>query len=750
MKIALLSGIYPPDIGGPATHAADLADELRARGHQVVVLTVSDERRSVRRERLVAFPRRWPWALRTSAALGWLLRHRSQYEVIYATGLGPIAVTAARLTGKPVVLKVVGDPAWERARRLDLTTEEFVSFQGASGGSWRLRAMRWVRAAAVRYATVVVTPSRFLQEVVEGWSESTDVVVVPNGVRVPRLAENRQADGGDDRLSLVFVGRLVPHKRGEVLIEAMVGVDRMGLEIVGHGPARQSLEALAMDLGVSDRVTFAGALTREATMERIAGASALVSASSYEGLPHVVIEALACGRPVVTAAAGGVVEVITDGDNGVIVEPATADGFRAAFLRLRDDLAWRDGLQRRAVETGAVWSFERCADQLETLMANAVRGKPRAVFVGKTWIGEPPNQETQRKLAIHSRYLRQVSINTGPPGWRNIGGVRVVSIPRLRPSSLGGLLFYSLGPLLAVVVGAVGRNVAVVCQSPYEAVGVVLIRGLVPRRLRPRVQVELHGDWRTASRMYGGRARRLVAPLADAMCRWALRRADQVRVVSRALERQARDAGYGGPVEHYVTFSDYDVFLTDPPRPMPARPKVAFVGVLERYKAVDILLDAWSDVAAAVAGAELVVVGKGSMRAALHRRVRVAGLEGSVRFRDPMPQTELARLFDESSCLVLPSRSEGRPRVVIEAMARGRPVVATVVGGLQDLVEDGRDGRLVPAEDVMSLATALTEVLSDRRGAQRMGEEARRRVEASHPLKEYEAGIARLARWISG
>src|SRR5207253_11521903 len=113
---------------------------------------------------------------------------------------------------------------------------------------------------------------------------------------------------------------------------------------------------------------------------------------------------------------------------------------------------------------------------------------------------------------------------------------------------------------------------------------------------------------------------------------------------------------------------------------------------------------------------------------------------------DPMPQAALARLLDASTCLVLPSRSEGLPRIVVEAMARGRAVVASAVGGMAELVDDDT-GRLVPTEDVLALAEALIDVLADRDRAAAMGRVARRRAEARQPVAEYEAGIARLAAW---
>ena len=199
-----------------------------------------------------------------------------------------------------------------------------------------------------------------------------------------------------------------------------------------------------------------------------------------------------------------------------------------------------------------------------------------------------------------------------------------VSLPALRPPALGGLLFYSVGPLIAVIAAVRRSPSAIVCQSPLEGLGAVLAVRLLPRSRRPPVQIEVHGDWRAAPRLYGSRARHLIAPLSDRLCGWALRRADRLHVVSEAMATQARQAGYGGPMDMHVEFADYSPFLEDDPIPFPAHPRVVFVGALEFTKGVDVLLDAWPVVLAQVPGAELVIAGDGTMDTALRRRVQPA------------------------------------------------------------------------------------------------------------------------------
>jgi glycosyltransferase involved in cell wall biosynthesis len=741
-------------VGGPATHSSQLAAELGRRGHTVDVVTLTDEASTVREPGLVRYPRRWPWPVRTAAVAATLVRRRSEYDVVYASGLDLPAVVGARLARRPVVLKVVGDQAWERGSRLGLTTATFADFQRERPRSVRLAAMRALRAWTARSADAVVTPSAYLQSVIEGWTGGRRPVrVVRNGARpvgdeARRAAPQAPTPGA---LSLVYVGRLVGLKRIDAVVEAVALTEGITLTVVGDGPEAAHLEDLTRRLQLGARVRFAGPLPHDEAMRLLMAGDALVNASLHEGLPHAAIEALVHGVPVVCAPGGGTAEVVADGRNGLLVDPATPAGLATAFARLRDDLDLRHRLSEGAREDGRTWRFDHCADQLEQLFRDvSAAGRPRAVFVGRG-IPFPPSEELRRKFALHSGILRQTLVTTGRFGVHDISGVRVVCLPALRPRLLGGFLFYGAAPLLALALAAGSRrrrDSAVVCQSPYEALGVVALSRLLPARMRPRVQIELHGDWRTAPRLYGSRARTVLAPACDRLCEWSLRRADRVRAVSELLGDQAREAGYTGPVDRHFTFSDFGTFLDRPPAPLPPEPRALFVGVLERYKAVDLLLMAWPDVVAEVPAARLTLVGDGTFGPELRRRAEAAGTP-QVEFRLPVSQSEVAALLDGCTCLVLPSRSEGLPRVVMEAMARGRAVVASDVGGMRELVVDGETGRIVPPEDVGALAHALAGVLKDREAAARMGRAARSRAEERDPVTEYEAGIRRLAAWIA-
>jgi glycosyltransferase involved in cell wall biosynthesis len=746
MRVLIVTGIYPPDVGGPATHAADLLRALRERGHDVSVVTLGDAPRLEVRDGVTRFPRGWSVPLRMWRVAAWIAGAARDLDAVYATGMHAEAVAGARMAGKPVAVKIVGDPVWERATRLGLTSAEFESFLRAPGRRWdpRLALMTAMRNRTLRSATALTTPSAYLARVVETWLDGpAAVTVIPNGVRVPAAVMARGRDGSAG-LRLAYVGRLVPHKRVERLIEAVARTEGWTLEIVGSGPERVALEELAASLAPG-RVTFAGDLGHDEVLARVAWADALGLASDYEGLPHVVIEALAVGTPVISPPVGGVPEVVADGEAGSIVPEASVDALAAALARLRDDPDLLVRLRAGALAAGVGLRFDVTADGVLSLLGRMSVPRPRLVLIGRSKIPSGSDPAFREKLGRILPHADLVLVGTGRMGVRGIGRGRAVVFPA---GSWSGVLFYPIAPVVALALAAGRSRAAVMCQSPYEAAGVEALARLVPAPWRPRVIVEVHGDWRTATRHYGSRLRRVAAPIADRVAEAALRHADRVRVVGAFTERLVREAGYGGEVDRFVAFRDFRDVLGRPPTPAPSDPVVAYVGGFERAKGLDVLLDAWPAVLERVPSARLEVAGPGRPSAEVRQRLRAE--RASVREHGVLPADGVATLLDAATCLVMPSRSEGLGRAALEAHGRGRPVVASAAGGLPEVVQDGETGRLVPTGDPDALAAAIVEVLTDPAAAAAMGAEGRVRVERRAPSEEFGRGMERLAAWVAG
>lgn len=335
--------------------------------------------------------------------------------------------------------------------------------------------------------------------------------------------------------------------------------------------------------------------------------------------------------------------------------------------------------------------------------------KARVLFVGRTRYRLPLEGGLERKWdALAERTELRVLAVSGDGRAHDDGVFRLV--PRL--PFLDGALYYFLLPWRARRAAREHRADAIMAQSPHEA---AFVRIGLPRA---RILVEIHGDWRTSTRLYGSPARRLLSPLADAVAVWAIRRADAVRTLSPFTSDLVRGLGIE-PTGEFIAFVDLERFTAAPPAPLPAGPRVLFVGVLELYKNVDGLVAAWRAVAARLPEARLRIVGDGSRRALVKSLAR--DLPAQAEWTKRLTAAEVASALDGSTCLVLPSRSEGLPRIAVEALCRGRAVVATRGGGIPDIVEDGANGLLVDPGDNDALAEALVRVLTDRELAERLG-----------------------------
>jgi glycosyltransferase involved in cell wall biosynthesis len=258
-------------------------------------------------------------------------------------------------------------------------------------------------------------------------------------------------------------------------------------------------------------------------------------------------------------------------------------------------------------------------------------------------------------------------------------------------------------------------------QSPYEAAAALAARAV--SRSHARVVLELHGDWRTATRLYGSPFRRLLEPVTEPLARASLRRADALRTISGYTTELVRDRLGREPAAVFPAYVDLTSFVERPVAALPEQPRLLFVGVLERYKGIDLLATAWRTVVPRIPGATLHIVGKGPAGHVVERLV--SELPERTEWTPRLGSAEVARALDDATALVLPSRSEGLPRIVIEAFCRGRPVIGTRAGGIPDIVHDGVSGVLVPPEDPTALADALVRVLNDRDLQRRLAEGAR-------------------------
>jgi glycosyltransferase involved in cell wall biosynthesis len=385
MNILITAGIFPPDIGGPATYVPQIACALTERGHRILVVTLSDcldyddslySFRVIRLPRLIFKPWRWFLTVLT------IIKFAKDMDSLFINGLAMEAVIANFISRKPVVLKIVGDIAWERAIGYGWVKDEFEYFQEKKY-SFKVEALKALRLWWSRKADKIIVPSRYLARRVRDWGvPEENIVVIYNAVELPNGIVPAEVPLKTP-IKIVTVGRLVSWKRMDEVIETIARLSGAGLVIVGEGPERENLQALAEGLGISNRLYFAGTKSKREAMALMAACDIFVLNSTYEGLPHVVLEAIELGLPVVATAVGGTPEVVLDGENGLLIDRFDEAGLGKALKQLILSPSERRRLARGAHRSIDQFSLKEMIEKTEALLEAVIDETTIMNVVGK-------------------------------------------------------------------------------------------------------------------------------------------------------------------------------------------------------------------------------------------------------------------------------------------------------------------------------------------------------------------------------
>lgn len=367
MNITIATGLYPPEIGGPATYAAMLETELPAYGFSLKVVPFG-------------WVRHYPKVVRHIVYAYKLWEESKDADIIYA--LDPISVgfpasIVARLRRKNFWIRLGGDYAWEQGRvRFGVTDllDEYLKKQDEQ--PFLVRTLAKLQAHVVSRAEKVIVPSKYLKGVVEAWGIEPDKITVIysalHSLTISGSREQLRAQLSFTGPTIVSSGRLVPWKGFDVLIKVVAKLKerypKLALVIVGDGEERESLEALAKKLKIENEVRFTGRVSKDALGAVMRAADAFVLNTAYEGLSHQLLEVMEMGTPIVTTRAGGNPELITDGVTGLLVSYNDESAIYEAVVRLLDHPETRERLAQSARAHSKQFAKEKVIKKLVELL----------------------------------------------------------------------------------------------------------------------------------------------------------------------------------------------------------------------------------------------------------------------------------------------------------------------------------------------------------------------------------------------
>lgn len=342
-RVLLVSGIYPPDVGGPASFVPQLRQHLLGQGWSVRVVAISGD--DAHTDPGVRIVRRGTSPLIRRAQFARQFHSvASGCDVVFANGLHAEVGALARVSSKPWVAKVVGEPIWERQRNRGQTDLRLTEFHNSSIGPFsKLQRHLWIES--LNTASSVIVPGPELENLLVGLGLETRLDLIPNGIPSmpfgPPVVDEPLFD-------VVTACRLTSWKGVDSLID-MAGRLGVRLLVIGDGPDAGALRKRASEVERGGgHVTFVGQLPQPEVKQHLVQSKIFALMSSYEGLSFALLEAKAAGLPAVASDIPGNRMVVRDGLDGTLVPLGDAQALDDAVTSMLQDEGERRAMGRAA------------------------------------------------------------------------------------------------------------------------------------------------------------------------------------------------------------------------------------------------------------------------------------------------------------------------------------------------------------------------------------------------------------------
>ncbi len=395
LKVLIATGIYPPEIGGPATMLEALAISLIERGIEVKVITYSANSKNRSSESARAFldvHRISQTKLKFFNKIKYfwrLLELASWADVIYSTdtySVGYFTYLIKKLFGRKYIIRFAGDSAWETAVGAGWTEDYIVDFIVRKYDK-RIEKLKERREKILVNADAVIVVSNFLAEIAKKIGVSGEKIrLIYNSVDFERPENVSQAPIRDWRKGfgqkskiIMTACRLTPWKGVDGIIKILPELEKklndVYLLILGVGPESVNLQKLALELKVTDRVHFLGKIDNRQVIDYFKMADLFILNSNYEGFSHTLLEAMTAGVPIITTNIGGNPELIADGREGLLVNYNNQAELLEAAYRILSDSSLANRLLINAKEKLKIFKWEITLQQTLETITNIVYGK---------------------------------------------------------------------------------------------------------------------------------------------------------------------------------------------------------------------------------------------------------------------------------------------------------------------------------------------------------------------------------------
>jgi len=645
---------------------------------------------------------------------------------VYPDGFGSFLI--AKALRKPIVIMAQGSD-------INIHTKYFL----------RRRMIAYILKGSNR----VITVSGALKErIIEIGVPEDKISVILNGVNtelfkpMDKIECRKKLNLPLDKKIVLFVGNLEMVKGIDLLVDAMKDLDNICLAIVGDGPLREIAIRNTQNARLKSRVYFAGARPHSEIPIWMNASDIFCLPSRNEGCPNVILEALACGRPIVASRAGGIPEIIKSENQGVLVSPENITELRAGILRalekdwdstaLRQSVVnfdWKENVKKvfdvlgSAKNCNILYHHRTQGTGAEGVhIVNIIKGFRKSGH--RVYVISPPGVDAE-KTAGDSPYKKKS------------GFVRKFFdfLSRHLPQFLFEILEITYNLKAGGRLNKILKNNQI--HFIYERYAFFLFAGVrLAKKFNVPIIVEVNevvGEKRVRRQHFTAFAKRIE--------KFVFQNADAIVVVSDFLKKKIMEYGISGNKIFVMPNAvDEGLFI---PRLGANKIKesyaiksgaviIGFIGWFVKWHNIELLLEAFSD-AAKKSQALLFLVGDGALKNRFEEIARNMHIEDKVFFPGSIPYENIPDYIDLMDICVIPDSNEYRsPIKLFEYMSMGKAVVAPRYAPIESIVEDGGDAILFEKGNKESLKTALDLLIENPARRKALGGKAREKI-----LKNY-------------
>ena len=351
MKVLLISGIYPPDVGGPANFIPKLARYLVELGHEPTIVTLKSKGSQKQdKYNIVYISRELPKVIRIPYVILKIVQQIQKNDRIFANGLFFETALAMKLSSSHSTAKIVGDEIWQRNFDTEKNNISALDFS-MKKQSLKNRTLRKIANWSFEQFNSLITPSMLLVDLIKIWGLSKPVHLIFNGVDIPNLISSEK------KFDLITVSRLIPLKRIDKLIQIAADL-KLKVGIIGVGEEEVKLRLLAESLAAD--VTFLGYRNQVEITEFLQKSRYFSLLSIHEGLSFALLESMAAGTPPIASRVNGNEVVVKNGFNGYLVDVDNLETCIKQFEVIINDHRNYDLISQNAVKTIQVtYSLEK-------------------------------------------------------------------------------------------------------------------------------------------------------------------------------------------------------------------------------------------------------------------------------------------------------------------------------------------------------------------------------------------------------